>query len=189
MNERDQVIRRVAIHALHPDIHKPHPDRCIPGSTDKKSMIKNRDRRQNKHEERGQHAKGNHPDQRCGNGRSNGNNRDAEMYDLYVSSRRFTNEWRIVKRHWWLEHVQVTPVKRSQEWFDNSLPLLHKAWQDVNLYKQNGIRELPPDPSIDPKFHTSLYKKYLRYTQQQALKTKFMFVLDSSDPKYFSVPP
>lgn len=121
---------------------------------------------------------------------SHSNNRDAELYELFLNSRARTGgDWYIAKKYWRLEYIQVTPVKRSPEWFSYALPFLYKAWQEVNMYKRAGIREQPPDRSIDPKFHASLYKKYVQYCNQQSMRTRFMFVLDSSDPSSFSVPP
>ena len=118
------------------------------------------------------------------------NNRNAELYNLFLRSRNVSSqEWTIAKRYWRLDYIQVTAVKRSAEWFNHALPYLHKAWQEVNLYKSAGIRETPPDPSIDPKFHALLYKKYRQYYDQQALRSRFMFVTDASDPNCFSIPP
>jgi putative phage-type endonuclease len=68
----------------------------------------------------------------------------------------------IVKRFWKLDKLVITPVRRSEQWFETVKPILYKAWCDVNIYKERGIEESRPTCSIDEKFHSGLYKKYLR---------------------------
>lgn len=87
--------------------------------------------------------------------------------------------WRIAKKYWKLDKLIITPVQRSEKWFQTVLPILFDAHKEMETYKRTGITQSNPVMSPDltnSLFHASLYKKYQKMLERQALKSKNMFV-------------